>query len=116
MRISRVVISAALGLGLFSAFGSLTAQTPAEVRSAFKNLHSDHIKHNCGHAMAFRASRGIERSDAAGIVCDRRARTYPYPQKSGTGAEENPSVRGKGSAENLVPLVDCLAYRLPGKR
>jgi hypothetical protein len=30
--------------------GSLVAQTPAEVRSAFKNLRSDHIKHNCGHA------------------------------------------------------------------
>src|ERR1700758_285610 len=30
--------------------GYLVAQTPAEVRSAFKNLRSDHIKHNCSRA------------------------------------------------------------------
>jgi hypothetical protein len=29
----------------------LQAQTPAEVRRAFVNLRSDHIKHNCGRAM-----------------------------------------------------------------
>ena len=29
----------------------LVAQTPAEVRRAFVNLRSDHIKHNCGRAM-----------------------------------------------------------------
>jgi hypothetical protein len=51
MSIPRIWISAALGL--FASFSPLTAQTPAEVRSAFKNLRSDHIKHNCGHAMAW---------------------------------------------------------------
>jgi hypothetical protein len=51
MNIPRVWISVALGL--FASLSSLTAQTPAEVRSAFKNLRSDHIKHNCGRAMAW---------------------------------------------------------------
>jgi hypothetical protein len=42
-----------ISLCLFSLSDSLTAQTDAEVNSAFKNLRSDHIKHNCGHAMAW---------------------------------------------------------------
>jgi hypothetical protein len=51
MTVSRILVSIALGsLGFLS---SLSAQTPVEVRSAFKNLRSDHIKHNCGHAMAW---------------------------------------------------------------
>jgi hypothetical protein len=48
MGASRPLISTLLAL--LSLSSSIVAQTPAEVRSAFKNLRSDHIKHNCGHA------------------------------------------------------------------
>jgi uncharacterized protein YejL (UPF0352 family) len=34
----------------FNLLNCLMAQTPAEVRRAFVNLRSDHIKHNCGRA------------------------------------------------------------------
>ena len=51
MKISPILIS--IVFWLLSFLSSLIAQTPAEVRSAFKNLRSDHIKHNCGHAMAW---------------------------------------------------------------
>jgi hypothetical protein len=37
-------------VALLSLPSSLAAQTPAEVRSAFKNLRSDHILHNCSRA------------------------------------------------------------------
>lgn len=48
MTASPLLISTLLAsLGLLS---SLAAQTPTEVRSAFKNLRSDHIKYNCGRA------------------------------------------------------------------
>jgi hypothetical protein len=53
MTISRILVSIAITAGSISFLSSLNAQTPAEVRSAFKNLRSDHIKHNCGHAMAW---------------------------------------------------------------
>jgi hypothetical protein len=51
MTFSRVLIL--ITVGLLSILSPLNAQTPAEVRSAFKNLRSDHIKHNCGHALAW---------------------------------------------------------------
>jgi hypothetical protein len=43
------LISVLLGSLILSS--GLMAQTPAEVRRAFVNLRSDHIKHNCGRAM-----------------------------------------------------------------
>jgi hypothetical protein len=51
VKISPILISTVFCL--FSFLSSLIAQTPAEVRAAFKNLRSDHIKHNCGHAVAW---------------------------------------------------------------